>query len=125
MWLLGNVCFPLKLLKLFNPISSLPNFFFFFGLVDGCILSLPLLQVNSCAGKMGKAVIKAADSAGLHLIPMSFGCAEEAGKTVEVCGKEIKVHGPSDRESVLASVFREHPNMIVVDYTVPDAVNST
>lgn len=86
-------------------------------------LDIPIM-VNSCSGKMGKAVIKAADSAGLDLIPMSFGCAEEAGKTVEVCGKEITVHGPSDRESVLASVFREHPNMIVVDYTVPDAVNS-
>ncbi|XP_030528130.1 4-hydroxy-tetrahydrodipicolinate reductase 1, chloroplastic [Rhodamnia argentea] len=86
-------------------------------------LDIPIM-VNSCLGKMGKAVIKAAESAGLDLIPMSFGHAKEAGKTVEVCGKEIKVHGPSDRESVLASVFREHPNMIVVDYTVPDAVNS-
>ncbi|XP_056172277.1 4-hydroxy-tetrahydrodipicolinate reductase 1, chloroplastic-like [Syzygium oleosum] len=86
-------------------------------------LDIPIM-VNSSSGKMGKAVIKAAESAGLDIIPMSFGCAEEAGKSVEVCGKEIKVHGPSDRESVLASVFREHPNMIVVDYTVPDAVNS-
>ncbi|KAL3752866.1 hypothetical protein ACJRO7_000290 [Eucalyptus globulus] len=66
-------------------------------------LDIPIM-VNSCLGKMGKAVIKAADSAGLDLIPMSFGCAEEAGKTVEV-------------------FFCEHPNMIVVDYTVPDAVN--
>lgn len=82
------------------------------------------MQVNSCLGKMGQAVIKAADSAGLNLVPISFGCAEEAGKTVKVCGKEIQVHGPSDRESVLASVFDEYPNMIVVDYTVPDAVNS-
>ncbi|XP_030456205.2 4-hydroxy-tetrahydrodipicolinate reductase 1, chloroplastic isoform X2 [Syzygium oleosum] len=86
-------------------------------------LDIPIM-VNSSSGKMGKAVIKAAESAGLDIIPMSFGCAEEAGKSVQVCGKEIKVHGPSDRESVLASVFREHPNMIVVDYTVPDAVNS-
>ncbi|KAL3752868.1 hypothetical protein ACJRO7_000292 [Eucalyptus globulus] len=61
--------------------------------------------VNICLGKMGKAVIKAADSAELDLIPMSFGCVEEAGKTVEV-------------------FFREHPNMIVVDYTAPDVVNS-
>ncbi|KAI6699005.1 hypothetical protein NL676_019124 [Syzygium grande] len=86
-------------------------------------LDVPIM-VNSSSGKMGKAVIKAAESAGLDIIPMSFGSAEEAGKSVEVCGKEIKVHGPSDRESVLASVFGEHPNMIVVDYTVPDAVNS-
>ncbi|KAL3752871.1 hypothetical protein ACJRO7_000295 [Eucalyptus globulus] len=66
-------------------------------------LDIPVM-VNSCLGKMGKAVIKAADSAGLDLIPMSFGCVEEVGKTIEV-------------------FFREHPDMIVVDYTVPDAVN--
>ena len=72
---------------------------------------------------MGKAVINAADSAGLHIVPVSFGSTEEAGQTVEVCGKEILVHGPSDKESVLASVYAEHPTMIVVDYTVPAAVN--
>ncbi len=72
---------------------------------------------------MGKAVIKAADSAGLHLLPMSFGAAEESGQTVEVCGKEILVHGPAERERVLASLFEENPNLIVVDYTVPAAVN--
>ncbi|XP_039172072.1 4-hydroxy-tetrahydrodipicolinate reductase 1, chloroplastic-like [Eucalyptus grandis] len=62
---------------------------------------------------MGKAVINAADSAGLNLIPMSFGCAKEAGKTTEVCGKEIKVHASSYRESVAVLVFCEHPNMLV------------
>ncbi|MFQ6620162.1 hypothetical protein Gotur_000577, partial [Gossypium turneri] len=31
--------------------------------------------------------------------------------------------GPSDRERILASVFQEYPNLIVVDYTVPAAVN--
>ncbi|KAK0579122.1 hypothetical protein LWI29_021470 [Acer saccharum] len=81
------------------------------------------IMVNGCTGKMGKAVINAADSAGLHIVPVSFGSTEEAGQTVEVCGKEILMHGPSDKESVLASVFDEHPNMIVVDYTVPAAVN--
>lgn len=72
---------------------------------------------------MGKAVIKAADAAGLELVPVSFGTEEESGQKVEVCGKEIQVHGLSDRESVLASVFDKYPNMIVVDYTVPAAVN--
>ncbi|XP_039171974.1 4-hydroxy-tetrahydrodipicolinate reductase 2, chloroplastic-like [Eucalyptus grandis] len=72
---------------------------------------------------MGKAVKNVADSAGLDLIPMPFGYAKEAGKTVEECGKEIKVHGPSDRERVVALVYCEHLNMIVVDYTMPVAVN--
>nr|XP_023912479.1 4-hydroxy-tetrahydrodipicolinate reductase 1, chloroplastic-like [Quercus suber] len=85
-------------------------------------LDIPIM-VNGCSGKMGKAVIKAADSAGLNIVPLSFGSAVENGKTVQVCGKDILIHGPDDRENVLASVFDEHPNLVVVDYTVPTAVN--
>ncbi|XP_038897260.1 4-hydroxy-tetrahydrodipicolinate reductase 2, chloroplastic isoform X2 [Benincasa hispida] len=80
-------------------------------------------MVNGCSGKMGKAVIKAADSAGLNVVPVSFGSLEESGLTIQASGKDILVHGPSDRENVLASVFDEYPNLIVVDYTVPSAVN--
>ncbi|KAH0933110.1 hypothetical protein HID58_010227 [Brassica napus] len=81
------------------------------------------IMVNGCSGKMGKAVIKAADSAGVNIVPTSFGSAAEAGQTVEVCGKEITVHGPAEREKVLSSVFEKHPELIVVDYTIPSAVN--
>ncbi|KAJ0046697.1 hypothetical protein Pint_05356 [Pistacia integerrima] len=59
----------------------------------------------------------------LELVPVSFGSEEESGQTVEVCVKEILLHGLSDRENVLASVIDKYPNMIVVDYTVPSAVN--
>lgn len=72
---------------------------------------------------MGKAVINAAEAAGLHVVPVSFGIEEESGKTLQVCGKEFLVHGPSDRESVLLSVLDKYPNLIVVDYTAPAAVN--
>ena len=82
-------------------------------------------QVNGCTGKMGKAVIKAADSAGLNVVPVSFGSEEESGTIMEVCGKEITVRGPSERESALNSLFEANPNLIVVDYTVPAAVNGT
>ncbi|KAG2285005.1 hypothetical protein Bca52824_044609 [Brassica carinata] len=81
------------------------------------------IMVNGCTGKMGKAVIKAADTAGVNIVPTSFGSASEAGQTVEVCGKEITVHGPTEREEVLSSVFQKHPELIVVDYTIPTAVN--
>lgn len=80
-------------------------------------------MVNGCTGKMGKAVIQAADSAGLNIVPVSFGSEEESGTTVEVCGKQITVRGPSERERALSSLFEENPNLIVVDYTVPAAVN--
>jgi 4-hydroxy-tetrahydrodipicolinate reductase len=80
-------------------------------------------MVNACTGKMGKAVINAAEAAGLNVVPVSFGCEEESGQTFEVCGREFLVHGPSDRESFLESVRDKFPNLIIVDYTVPDAVN--
>ncbi|KAJ1443086.1 hypothetical protein SESBI_00366 [Sesbania bispinosa] len=81
------------------------------------VVSMAATPVNACTGKMGKAVINAAEAAGLHVVPVSFGCEEESGQNFEICGKEFLVHGPSDRESVLASVLDKYPNLIVVDYT--------
>ncbi|KAL7209356.1 hypothetical protein ACSBR1_030981 [Camellia fascicularis] len=83
---------------------------------------LPIL-VNGCTGKMGKAVIEAIASKGIHLVPISFSRSNESGKIVQVGGKEIQLYGPSERESVLTSAFEEYPNLIVVDYTVPTSVN--
>lgn len=80
-------------------------------------------KVNGCTGKMGKAVAEAAVSAGLKLVPVSFSSSEESGRVVQVGGIDVKVHGPSGREGILASVFDEFPDVIVVDYTVPAAVN--
>ncbi|CAO2833520.1 unnamed protein product [Amaranthus hypochondriacus] len=85
-------------------------------------IGLPIM-VNSCMGKMGKAVIEASINAGLHIIPVSLGAQEESGQSVQVGDKEIQVHGPLEREDVLASVYDEYPNLIVVDYTIPNAVN--
>ncbi|KAF7113118.1 hypothetical protein RHSIM_RhsimUnG0159300 [Rhododendron simsii] len=81
-------------------------------------------KVNGCTGKMGKAVVEAAVSAGLDVVPVSFSSLEVSGKTVQVGGKKIQVYGPSDRENILASTFDECPNLVVVDYTVPAAVNA-
>lgn len=72
---------------------------------------------------MGKAVSEAALSAGLHLIPVSFSSSEDIVQTIQVGGKDIQVHGPSERESILSSIFDDYPDLIVVDYTVPAAVN--
>ncbi|XP_008230986.1 PREDICTED: 4-hydroxy-tetrahydrodipicolinate reductase 2, chloroplastic-like [Prunus mume] len=85
-------------------------------------IDIPIM-VNSCSGKMGKAIIQAADSAGLSVVPASFGSAEESGQTVQVGSNEILIHGPSERERALASLLEKYPNLIVVDFTVPSAVN--
>ncbi|KAL9236331.1 hypothetical protein vseg_011015 [Gypsophila vaccaria] len=85
-------------------------------------LAVPVM-VNSCMGKMGKSVIEAAVNAGLNVVPVSFGAAEESGQSVQIGGKEIQVRSQSEREDILASTYEEYPNLIVVDYTVPTAVN--
>ncbi|KAK6149874.1 hypothetical protein DH2020_017399 [Rehmannia glutinosa] len=81
------------------------------------------IMVNGCTGKMGRAVLEAAMSAGLNPVPVALGGPEDSGKILDFNGKQVEVHGPSDRESILSSVFNDYPNMIVVDYTVPTAVN--
>ncbi|PWA42992.1 Dihydrodipicolinate reductase, bacterial/plant [Artemisia annua] len=53
----------------------------------------------------------------------SFGVPKDAGKTLEVGGKNIQVYGPSDRETTLPSIVERYPNLILVDFTVPNAVN--
>ncbi|CAA2995800.1 4-hydroxy-tetrahydrodipicolinate reductase 2, chloroplastic-like [Olea europaea var. sylvestris] len=85
-------------------------------------VGLPIM-VNGCTGKMGRAVLEAAISAGLHPVPLALGGPEDNGKIVDVGGKEIEIHGMSQREDILSSVLNEYPNLIVVDYTVPAAVN--
>ncbi|KAK4492666.1 hypothetical protein RD792_003486 [Penstemon davidsonii] len=85
-------------------------------------VGLPIM-VNGCTGKMGRAVLEAAISAGLDPVPVALGRPGDAGKIVDVGGKQIEVQGPSQRESFLSSVIKEYPNLIVVDYTVPSSVN--
>ena len=79
--------------------------------------------MNGCAGKMGKAVAEAAISAGLQLIPTSLSGPSEAGQLVNVNSTDVLLHGPLEKEEVLSSILDKHPNVIVVDFTVPDAVN--
>ncbi|XP_073145424.1 4-hydroxy-tetrahydrodipicolinate reductase 2, chloroplastic-like [Henckelia pumila] len=81
------------------------------------------IMVNGCTGKMGRAVLEAAISAGLDPVPVALGGPDDHGKIVDAGGKQIEVHGPEDREKILASTFDDYPNLIVVDYTVPTAVN--
>lgn len=81
------------------------------------------VQVNSCTGKMGKAVAEAAVAAGLQLVPVSFSAIEVPDGKIEVCDREIRIHNPSESENILPSIVKEYPDLIVVDYTVPDAVN--
>lgn len=86
-------------------------------------VSFPIL-VNGCTGKMGLSVAEAAAQRGLHLVPVSFSSREKVEKAIQVGQTDIRIYGPSAREDVLSSIADEFPDVIVVDYTTPDSVNS-
>ncbi|PKA56510.1 putative 4-hydroxy-tetrahydrodipicolinate reductase 2, chloroplastic [Apostasia shenzhenica] len=85
-------------------------------------LSFPVL-INGCTGKMGRAVADAAISTGLQVVPITFSSKEKPHKTIHVGSVEIQVYGPSYKENVLSSMYDEYPDIVVIDYTAPDAVN--
>lgn len=66
----------------------------------------PVVMVNSCTGKMGRAVADAAVRAGLTLAPYTLCSESEAGdkKTVEVSGHQLQLIGPSTRDEVIEQV---------------------
>lgn len=72
---------------------------------------------------MGKSVAEAAVSAGLQLVPVSFSAIEVPDGKLNICDRDIHIHDPSESERILRSIAKDYPDMIVVDYTVPDAVN--
>lgn len=74
---------------------------------------------------MGKAVAEASISAGLNLIPFSFSAPNEGYQVVQIGTTAVQVCNHSEREDILSSVIKEHPDVVLVDYTAPAAVNGT
>lgn len=66
----------------------------------------PAVMVNSCTGKMGRAVAEAAVRAGLDLVPYTLCGATEvaANKAVEVAGKQLELVGPDTRDNLIEEV---------------------
>ena len=85
--------------------------------------SKPAVMVNSCTGKMGRAVAEAATRAGLHLLPYTLcGAAEAApGAAIDVAGQRMELVGPAERDALIARLKQEHPGFVMVDYTIPGA----
>ncbi|GAX77624.1 hypothetical protein CEUSTIGMA_g5067.t1 [Chlamydomonas eustigma] len=75
---------------------------------------------------MGQAVGEAAVRAGLELIPYSF-CSSKDSKTksqIDVGGISVELVGPGqDRDNLIKTLQSQYPNMITVDYTVPDVIH--
>eukprot|EP00873_Tetraselmis_striata_P019653 jgi/Tetstr1/439917/TSEL_028324.t1 len=79
------------------------------------------VMVNSCFGKMGNAVAMSVVKAGVTLVPYSFNSSEGV---VAVEGVSVKLVPNHERDEVMASVKEAYPNLVVVDYTLPDVVTA-
>lgn len=84
----------------------------------------PVVMVNSCTGKMGRAVAEAAARAGLNVLPYTLCGAGEAapGKAIEVAGQQVVLVGPAERDALIEELKQKHPDLIMVDYTIPDVI---
>jgi 4-hydroxy-tetrahydrodipicolinate reductase len=82
-------------------------------------------QVNGCTGKMGQVVAEAAIAAGLQLVPKCITGRGRAGGYAEfsIQGIKVDVVDGDEREKVMDQVLQDYPDLIVVDYTLPAAVN--
>lgn len=83
------------------------------------------IMVNACTGKMGHATAEAVVRAGLSLVPYSFTGSSEAVAVgnVGVEGIPVELVGPDERQQAMEQAKREYPDMIIIDFTLPQAVN--
>ena len=80
--------------------------------------------MNDCSGKMGGAVAEAALGAGLQLVPVCL-TGPGLGRNFSIQGIDVEAVDSRDRERVMDEVLQQYPNVIVVDYTLPAAVNGS
>ena len=74
---------------------------------------------------MGHATAEAVVRAGLTLVPFSF-TGESGGVAVSnigVSGIPVEVVPPQERQHALEAIQKDYPNLVIVDYTLPSAVN--
>ncbi|KAL3700981.1 hypothetical protein R1sor_019003 [Riccia sorocarpa] len=81
------------------------------------------IMINDCNGRMGRAVAEAAIGAGVKIAPYTITGGPVSEEPLDILGTKIKVCGKADREEVLDLVRKQYSGVVMVDYTVPDAVN--
>ena len=74
---------------------------------------------------MGHATAEAVLRAGLTLVPYSFtgSSGAVAVGNVGVNGVPVELVSPSERQEALDKIVKEYPRLVVIDYTLPTAVN--
>lgn len=71
---------------------------------------------------MGGAVAEAAVGAGMQLVPVCL-TGPGMGRSFTIQGINVQSVDSNEREGVMDQVMKDYPNVIVVDYTLPAAVN--
>lgn len=76
---------------------------------------------------MGHATAEAVVSAGLQLVPWSFTGESEAVVVgnVGVSGIPVQLVKPQERQESLERVMNDFPGLVMIDFTLPEAVNGT
>ena len=74
---------------------------------------------------MGHATAEAVVSAGLELVPWSFTGESEAVVVgnVGVSGIPVQLIGKEERQEAMQRVKDEYPGLVMIDFTLPGAVN--
>ena len=85
------------------------------------------IMVNDLTGKMGRAVADAVVARGAdvcYLVPVAFSGEAKDPVSVGDVTVDIKSIRDGDPGAIIKSLKSEHPGLIVVDYTLPAAVNA-
>jgi len=85
----------------------------------------PCLRPAPADAQMGHATAEAVVRAGLHFVPYSFTGSSEAVAVgnVGVSGIPVELVAPAERQSAMERLKAQFPGLIVIDFTLPSAVN--
>lgn len=74
---------------------------------------------------MGHATAEAVVRAGLQLVPFSFTGSSEAVAVgnVGVEGIPVELVAPEERQEAMTQVKEKYKNLVIIDFTLPQAVN--
>lgn len=86
-------------------------------------MTLFLFKINGGNGKMGQAVALAALNAGVPVVPFAIAGPKVPKHIINLNGFEIEVYGYENRDEILSKALALYPNLVVVDFTLPAAVN--
>ena len=75
--------------------------------------------------QMGHATAEAVVRAGLNLIPFSITGTSEAVVVgnVGVSGIPVELVGAEQRQEAISDIRQNYPNLVCIDFTLPEAVN--